>query len=540
MSKMKKLDIIFITLIFFIILFFSSFVSSSELVKRWSFKVGGKIKDVMIDDIDDDDIDDIIFFFKNNNPYRSDYLYVLDIDGNVKWYKGEDDINAIYISDFGYGNLKKRIAISYGKSSEGIERGRILFLNSRGREIMKYPNPLFGFIPVFNKMIATDINNNGYYELIGSTSMGVYAINDVFNDEMWESITWSAIKDFVITDIDKNGQREIIAKSSSTIYNINIDDGKLNWKSDIKDNLIELNASENKTIDLLLKGGRNIDVMRIGNVDPSPLNEIIAVTPVGIFFVYNCSGNLTGIGGNIDVIKTLVINYTKFEYYNQTDVANITALNLFDFNKDGLDELIVGDNSGFYIINHISNERRFYPVGNVNDIKVIDNHDIIIFTGNAIYKLNENKEIEEHYYINKKYQNLYVYNKIGNYGFILVDEEGISLFEIPNVHITTTSTSTSSTTTTSTSTSTSTSTTTSTTLTPTTSTTSTTYSVSNYTTITSSTSTTISSTTTTISNEPTEGIDINIVDLFLIISIILMLMIIVKFGIDILKERTKR
>ncbi len=498
-------------------------VFASEITESWSFSVGGSIQDVIVEDVDGDTLPDVVLFFKHSNIYELDYLYVLDRNGNVKWYRELDNIHGIYVSDFGHEDGKKKIVVSYGKTREKIERARLLFLDGKGDKIMEYPDPKFGYMAALYQMAALDTDKNGYMELIGGTVKGVYAIDDRFQHELWRSITGEDIKEFIVADIDKDGEREIIAKSIGTIYNIKLINGKINWETEIGDHIIEVNISANETI----KRDIGIDIIRVGNIDSRPRNEVIAILPSDIFFVYDYGGSLIGVGGDIDTIKEYVKNYSSFRVYNVTEgLGNTTTVNLFDFDEDGVDELVIGSNQGFYVIHQLSDEKRFYPTGKVKDITV-ESDQVVVFTGYAIYKLGMDEEIKERYNLNRDYQRLYMGDVDGKNGdeIILTYQGNMTVYRESPTPITTTVT---------------TVTTTSSIITTiVTSSTSTVSSTSVSTTIPETSTSTVNTVSTTL---PSEGAELNIIDIVLIFLGLLLVATIVRYGTVILgrKEKKKR
>ena len=480
----------------FIVLVFSATAYSTSLEKEWSINVKGSIQDLIVADVDGDNIPEIVFFFKNNNIHRDDILYALDNKGGERWHLNLGDIESVYVSDSMIEDPSTRILVSYGKTSEGIEQGHLLILDGGGREVLRYPTPALGSTPVMYKMESVDINGNGYNELIGGTRKGVYAINDRFTGELWTSMIGQPIRDFILEDIDCDGITDIISESLGVIYNTNIKNGSLSWKISTGD---YISSGDNQTT---VEKDKVVEILKVGDVSPHPHKEIIAVTSMNIFFIYNSKGSLISIGGDSNAIRRYVKNYSNYTIHEAiSGYGKITALSLYDFNENSLQEFILGTTSGVYIWDILSGEHQFKNIGEVKAIQKSPDGRIFILTENAIHELGINQEIIETYSLGDSYQRIHIadIDGIGGPEFILIKDRDISVYSKKETPTTTLAT-----------------TTTTTRETPT---------------------TTLATTTTTEPEHKKEGIDAS--DVLLALISIALILVIARHSVEILKKRRK-
>ncbi|MEA1925477.1 MAG: hypothetical protein U9M95_06370 [Candidatus Altiarchaeota archaeon] len=432
----------------FFVLVFSATAYSESLEKEWSINVKGTIHDLIVADVDGDNIPEIVFFFKNNNIHGNDFLYTVDNEGGERWHLNLEGIESVYVSDLGTQDPSTRIFVSYGKSSEGIEKGRLLILEGGGRVVLKYPIPTLGFTPVMYKMESVDIDRNGYNELIGGTRKGVYAINDRFIGELWTSMIGQPIRDFILEDIDCDGITDVISESLGVIYNTNIKNGSISWKIATGD---YIKSGDNQTT---VEKDKVVEILKVGDVSPHPHKEIIAVTSIGVFFIYNSEGCLISVGGDSNAIRKYVENYSNYTIHEAiSGYGKITALSLYDFNENSLQEFILGTTSGLYIWDILSGEQQFINIGEVKAIQESPDGKIFILTENAIHELGVNQEIIETYSLDESYQRIHIadVDGIGGLEFILIKDGDMSVYSKKETPTTTLATTTSSTMTTTTS-----------------------------------------------------------------------------------------
>ena len=362
-----------------------------NLEKKWSFDTGEEIIDLYVKNIDSDKPPEIIVYSKNHNIHKDDNLIVLNYTGGMKWNLNLGDIKSIHATELGSENPQVRLFVSYGRSSEGIEKGNLLVLDGKGTQILKYPTPSFALVPVMIWMKAFDLDGNGYNELIGGTMKGVYALNDRFNGELWTVATGEPVRDFIIDDIDRNGEYELITQSVGIIYNINLKKGLNNWVRETGEYIKTKDNESNEK-------NTGITFLKVGDVELYPNLELITVSNRNIFLIYNHLGELISIGGDSDMIRDNVIDYENYTIYEAiSDYGEITALELYDFNKDGLMDLVFGTKTGLYVWDIISDEYVYEDIGEVRYIHKNNEGEIIILTDKIIHRLDENKQITETY-----------------------------------------------------------------------------------------------------------------------------------------------
>lgn len=244
-----------------------------------------------------------------------DYLYVAGIPSQaIEWASIPIDgpFYALDIADIDNDGVKEIVCISLSSNS-GYDSGIITVFDSRTKETEWQCDGsfLFGNWTGIYDVNLTDIDNDGTVEIVvvaGETYEGkIWIINGITKAIESQYVYFSEqIDEFYaqeVDDIDGDGGQEIIAGSSDYLYIINPADFSVEWTSP------------------QLQGSTPTCIMT-GNTDNDDALEIIC-----------CNGKLTVFDG---------ISHEKWEYLTY----DFTSIDLFDFNGDGILEIVAGTGDG--------------------------------------------------------------------------------------------------------------------------------------------------------------------------------------------------
>lgn len=317
-----------------------------EAVGRYDIK---NVMDIQIEDLDNDGLKEVIVS-------SDDRVCVLDGNASLKWSFNAENLRSVHVSDTN-GNKYKEVIISSGAEVNKVERGNIYILNKNGRIEQKYEFKAGDAYPhlLLYSIAATDIDNNRYKEVIGGSSNGVYALRDTF-----DKIRWSYKTNETITGITLRGPGggdiEIMANSFTKIHMLDLDGN--------------------------LKGGytvaEGIKDIYVADVDSTTGDEMIILSKKDMVYILDEDFN------------------TVFENRITDDVLEIKA---FDLDNNGLKEMVLGSDSGIYIINNRYRIASRYPTGGpVHGIYYADwdgdtKKEIVFGSGSYIHLINDMGEL---------------------------------------------------------------------------------------------------------------------------------------------------
>jgi hypothetical protein len=249
----------------------------------------------------------------------SDYLYIYDVAAsNLLWRS--DDIEgpfyAIATGDVDGDGKDEIVAVSY-ESESGYDSGVILILDAQTNKLKWKSSGTFLYMiwtGTYDVAIS-DVDNDGNNEIIvaaDQTYTGKIWIIDGKNHTIKSSHLFSTenvgeLHSLQVNDIDNDGQKELIVASSSTLYVINPTDWSIKW------NVAITSTSSNPII-------RCDDINGDGN------KEIIV-----------CKGTIQ------------IINSTDHSYWTSTE-SNYTNIDLFDFNNDGIPDIVASTTDGHIVV----------------------------------------------------------------------------------------------------------------------------------------------------------------------------------------------
>lgn len=343
---------------FILILIFVSANSALEI--RGSYNVGD-VREIYIEDIDNDQSLDVIVA-------SNDGVYVLNSDVSLKWNYPVENLKSLVISDVDSDGYKD-ILISSGKRISNLDRGNFYALDKEGNLIFKYPKgaPYSNLVP--SSIYATDLDYNGYHEIICALSNGVYALKDTYDGKFtWGFKTDRAATWVTVRDLDGDGNEEIIANSASTIYVLERD-GTLRDSYNIRG---------------------QIKKVYIANILKTGGNEILVVSMD-------------------DIVHILDAPDDALELYLETKlVDNILEVKTLDLDGDDLMEVILGSKNGVYILNNkfmiVGKYETHEDVHGINSIDwdVEEGKEIVFGSGKYIYRISKKGELRDKSEVSQK------------------------------------------------------------------------------------------------------------------------------------------
>ena len=291
-------------------------INSITQVEMWNVNNPDHgITDLALADVDNDNTLEVMWGAGWTSS-GGDYLHVADIaTQSIEWTSIAIDgpFYAIQIDDIDNDGVKEIVAISY-ESDSGYESGIISVFDSDTYELEwqsdgNYLNNVW--TGVFDFEIL-DIDTDGIKEIIvaaGQTYTGKIWIIDGVTKAIESSYLFTAenIDEFyqlAIEDIDSDGDIEIIVLSDTEMNIINPSDYSVEWSS----------------VGLAFSGWH---ALLTGNVDFDSATEIVV-----------CKGYLY----TIDGISQQQLQSTE---------STFTNIDLYDFDNDGIDEIVAGTSDGY-------------------------------------------------------------------------------------------------------------------------------------------------------------------------------------------------
>ncbi|MCK4491231.1 MAG: HEPN domain-containing protein, partial [Candidatus Altiarchaeales archaeon] len=405
--------------------------------------------------------------------YQLDMVYVLDGGGKLLWKKEFDRFQGIVFEDIDNDGYKE-VIVSWGKVREQIPRGGILIYNRNGKQIHEFPKSMLKSTSVMRDLHVRDLDDNGYYEIIGSSASSMCALRDDYTAFLWKTYLGEDIETVVISDFDGDGEEEIIANSRGSIYALN-SRGMITYfymisfivKEVVEENkTIKGNASvgENITVGFEITTIGGIDYLKTGNIEAGRNDEILAISSLGIFYVFG-PGTFLSLGGNTDLLDNVSIgimqagqenlssncsNYSVTDLYDYLRVfkkrkfatgefiGKIKQVELVDPDRDNYMEVLIGTDDAMYVLDIVANTTLKYNVdGGLGSVYV--NNDLagmtlgfFVSSGNHIYALSDELELEWGCDLGKMADRVYVVDVGRDRGEEFITEHGgvISAFDI--------------------------------------------------------------------------------------------------------------
>ena len=310
-------------------------INSLNQNELWVVTAQGRgIADVCVSDLDGDGQLELLFG-SGTEGGGAHKLEIFNINTQAReWQSRAEDgpFRAIDIEDVDDDGVKELVAISY-KSSNGYRGGILSVFNAITHETewqsddMLFDNSWTGI----NDVKVADIDNDGKKEII-------VAGGEIYNGEIWvldgitkaiksthvytsNEINW-AFANFTVDDVDSDGQLEIIATTGYSYYVINPLNYSIKYSSPVF-------------------GYEGLTLIKTGNL-------------------------------NADHVKDVVLNRYKLTVFNglthqmiESSGYSVSSFDLFDWNGDGIEEIIAGTYSGKIMI---LNGLTLQPIDTVNTI----------------------------------------------------------------------------------------------------------------------------------------------------------------------------
>jgi len=243
----------------------------------------------------------------------SDYLYIYNIkDSKLIWRS--DDINgpfyALATGDVDEDGKDEIVATSY-QSESGYDSGVLFIFDAQTNRLKWKSNGTF-FTDTWEGVYTaavSDVDNDGKNEIVVAT-------DQLYDGKIWvvdgkthtiKSSNLFSVGEFhslAIDDVDNDGQKEIITTDNSKLYIIN----PMTWA---------------------IKGSVSCNY----SYSISPLVRCSDVNGDGFKEVILCSSVLS------------IINGRDFSSWSTTS-SNYTCLDVFDWNNDGISDILVGNSNG--------------------------------------------------------------------------------------------------------------------------------------------------------------------------------------------------
>ena len=295
-------------------------VNSLDQSELWVVTAQGRgIADICVSDLDEDGQLELLFG-SGTEGGGSHKLEIFNINTQVReWLSKAEDgpFRAIDIEDVDNDGIKEIVAVSH-RSSLGYEGGILSVFDAVTHEIeWQSDDQLFhSNWTGINDVKVADINNDGIKEIVvagGSMYNGKIWIFDgitkaiISTHEYTTSQVNYAFTNFTVDDVDNDGQLEIIATTGYSYYVIN----PLNYSIDYA----------------------------------SPVFGSPGLTTIKTGYL------------NADQVKDVVLNRFKIVAFDGSthqmvgsNAYSVSSFDLFDWNGDGIDEIIAGTYSGNIMI----------------------------------------------------------------------------------------------------------------------------------------------------------------------------------------------
>lgn len=319
---------------------------SPDLSLKWSHDINGIPEEVYIEDLYNDGSIEFVFVLNNG-------IYVIDSKGHLIWRYNLDNIRSISIADIN-NDLYKEIIVSSGEIAENIARGWVRALDRKGQILWKFPASKVGSTTLMQDIQAVDIDNNKYYEIIGASVYGIFALKDTYDGFLWYRRIDDGIERIEIANLVP-GKQQIIANSFSNIYLLDLN-GALLWNYSISN---------------------GIKTLRIGNFYGDGRKDILIISRNDKIYVLNSNGGL------------------EFETDTLKGISSITTADL----DTSYERVLVSSEGIVYALGpKFQTDWKYRTEGGISGIYVSDldrnmEKEILIISENKIYEFEKNRNL---------------------------------------------------------------------------------------------------------------------------------------------------
>ena len=267
------------------------------------------ITNIGIGDADDDGIVEFIWG-SGIGSTAGDYLHIAGFDNYQTKWKSHCFGGPFYVNtcDVNNDDTLEIIGSCYD-SDNGYEGGIFFTYNSITHQQLNYfeTNSFYGI----DGMATNNINDTENAEIVISIDGYIYVFDAVTFDQIWVSSSIGSTYSIQLEDIDLDGDIEIVFGTyQGYIYVLNGKTFEQEWKS--------------------ISTGGQIGDIEIANCDEDDALEIVFNNYKGIIQMYD------GINHNLE--------------WQSAELNNITALDVCDYNRDGIMDIISGDYYGDIVI----------------------------------------------------------------------------------------------------------------------------------------------------------------------------------------------
>ncbi len=291
----------------------------------------------------------------------SDYLYIYDVAGNKLLWRSDDidgPFYAVATGDVDGDGKDEVVAVSY-ESESGYDSGIILIMDAKTNKLKWKCNGtfLYGAWEGLYNVSISDVDNDGVNEIIiaaDQTYTGKIWIVDGINHTIKSSHLFSSenideLHGLTVNDIDNDGQKELIATSSNNMYVINPISWLVKWSVNFS------NYSSNSTL-------RCADINGDGN------KEIVL-----------CRGNIQ------------IVNSIDHSFWTSTE-TNYTNIDLFDFNNDGILDIVASTSNGHIVIIDGNSKLKLSDINpentSISSVRAYKNNNLLFYIYSCDGKIN--------------------------------------------------------------------------------------------------------------------------------------------------------
>ncbi len=347
------------------------------------------IKDVFLEDLSGDKTFTVLVT-------SSEGIYALTDKAQVKWFYEAPYIDSVIVSDINRDG-KKEIVLSTGLEVNKLEKGNLFILDSNGKVINRYVQETGQAHPnvMFNAMKATDPNGNGYKEIVGGNSVGVYELSDSYERIQWGYLINESVIGISVDDA-ASGSNDVTAYSYTELFALTPDGSLI----------------RNYTV------GEGIRKIISGGITGKSQQETLIIS-------------------DEDNIYLLDKDYKKTVDTNL--VGNIVEAEAFDLNGDGFREPVLGTRNGLYIVSSRFLIKAKYVTNDIvrglyfSDWDGDGAKELVFGSGDYVYVLTVEGKIKDKLFVGKHIDR-FVKGDLDNDGYTeVVTTSGKSVYILRNV-----------------------------------------------------------------------------------------------------------
>lgn len=353
---------------------------------------------VVIEDVDDDRVKEVLVL-------TPDKLSVFTVNASLKWDYNVARPKNVLFSDVNKDG-RREIIVSAGERVNNVEKGSLHILDGSGKVVYKYESRTGEQYPhlVYNDLVIYDSNNDGYPELFGACSNGVYAVADTFDRIKWV---------FRVNDSSSSlgGSVEVLSNTSNQAINSTLLNLAFNKTSKSINQIMLLDSGRGEYVLLAASDDRLYTLDFNGKlINSTRISEGIKRVYVGDVRIDK--GDEVLVLTHKDLVYLLD---SSLKVYLQNNVVNeMTEAALFDLNSDGLSDIVLANTKGIYFLSsRLMASNRFLTNDTTYGLYFVDwdkdnIREIVTASGKNIYSVNTSGGLESIYQFRRSILGFYV------------------------------------------------------------------------------------------------------------------------------------